>query len=131
MCIVIATYATSMGNICNIHLKRMKHTVATCARLLDAPQWRLLYVELEVTHSQQADGLRHGRRHKAQARVHNARHEACDTRRGGRRVCPVLGAHEAQGARREARCVCPVLWHEAQGMGASDARHGGRRVRAI
>jgi hypothetical protein len=40
----------------------MKHTVTTCAHLLAAPQWRLVYaeldvgVELKVAHGRQANG---------------------------------------------------------------------------
>ena len=32
----------------NIHLKRMKHTVVTCAQLLDAAQWRFVDAELNA-----------------------------------------------------------------------------------
>ena len=68
----------------------MKHTVATCAHILEAPQWRLVDaelaadVELEVTHGRQADesrrrreawgsaarGERRGRGHAAQGTGH-------------------------------------------------------------
>jgi hypothetical protein len=36
-------------NICNIHLKHMKHTVVTCANLLAAVQWRLVDAELDAS----------------------------------------------------------------------------------
>jgi hypothetical protein len=75
--------------MCNIHLKRMKHMVATCAHLLVALPWRFVnaeldvITELEVAHDRQVDGSRPrwkargveecSARCKARAGVHSAR----------------------------------------------------------
>jgi hypothetical protein len=74
----------------------MKYTVATCAHLLAAPQWRLIYAELDagaelkVAHGRQANRSRHDGRHEAWARVR-------DAKRWGKHVRLVLW-REAQGA---------------------------------
>jgi hypothetical protein len=89
---------------CHIHLKHLKHTVATCAHLVATPQWRLVHaefnarVELKVAHSRQADGLWHGGRHKTQVRVRDARHEVHNGRHGASTSIVSFGArHEARG----------------------------------
>jgi hypothetical protein len=110
----------------------MKHMVATCAHLLVAPQWRLVHTELDasaelkVAHDRQADGSRadgsrHGGRHEEWARVHDARHKACDMRWQAHPSRPL-----AQGARHEASASFPSF-----GARALDARHKGRRVHPV
>jgi hypothetical protein len=44
----LATYVYNHCNICNIYLKRMKHTVTTCVHLLAAIQWTLVNAELDT-----------------------------------------------------------------------------------
>ena len=59
ICNARSTFATSRLNICNIHrLKHIKHTVATCAHLLAAPQWTLVDAELDASMELDATALR-------------------------------------------------------------------------
>ena len=81
-----STFAASRWNICNIHMKRMKYAVATCAHLLAAIQWWLV------------DAARGERNARHGWRVTRGMGRVCSTRRvqretwgagahGARRVC--------------------------------------------
>jgi hypothetical protein len=119
-CIVIATYATL--DLLLQHLdetyatyikKRMKHTVATCAHLLAAVQWRLVDAaqgsaargaggarrEAQVG-ARGADSVRHGRGAR-----HEVRGGSSATVRGASFVLRKVrvGGAGTQGARREAQ----------------------------
>jgi hypothetical protein len=48
ICNIRYTFETPKWNICNIYLKRMKHSVATCAYLLVVLQWRFVDAKLDV-----------------------------------------------------------------------------------
>ena len=91
ICNTRSTFTTSRWNICIIHLKRMKHAVATCAYLLVAPNGRSLTRSLTPARSSMP------RRRGRTSTVRNASRDAwC-----GGAQCEARGmrpqAHKAQG----------------------------------
>jgi hypothetical protein len=80
---------------CNRHLKRMKHTVVTCAHLLATIQWRLV----DVMRGSAVPGTSGSVRHRA----HVARDRSGATVRGARCRGARARGGEAQSEARDAR----------------------------